>query len=111
MRWDGHLGHHRIRLPEQPHVSLVDRPVAGQTALLSVLLVEGGVSDEGSQDLVMESNLWDVVPTTLTIQKSKHLSVGLQLLDDARVEVGVATAGADGSAEVYVARHSLHKAK
>ena len=44
--------------------------------------------------------------TSLTT-KSRYLSVGLQYLDDASVEVGVAAAGADGSAEVDIARHCL----
>ena len=57
VRGNGHLGHHGVRLSEQPHVPIMDRPVAGQTALISVFLVEGGVSDEGSQDLVRKPDL------------------------------------------------------
>ena len=71
VRGDGHFSHHGIRLSEQPHVPIVDRPVAGQTALMSVFFVEGSVSDEGSQDLVMKPNLGEVVTKFCPSSSSK----------------------------------------
>ena len=36
VRGDGDLGHHGVRLPEQPHVAVVDGAVARQATLLRV---------------------------------------------------------------------------
>ena len=40
---DVDLGHYGVRLPEQLHVPVVDGAVAGQAALVRVLLVERGI--------------------------------------------------------------------
>lgn len=73
-----------VRLPEKSHVSLVDLDLLLE-ALLGTHGGDLGVGDEGGQ----------------------NATIGLQLLDDAPVEVNVLAAAADGAAKVDCARHDF----